>query len=158
MTAQVIGAVAAAAVLHQIGSGHPGFDAATSGFAVKGYGEHSPGQFSIGNAALTAVLFIKIFVIVIQGVADKRSAVGFAPLAIALCLTPGHLISIPVTNTSVYPARSTGWRFFSDGLSGGRGSSVCPRWYEEPGNVIYRTQLANDQETIHFEATVDAGK
>jgi aquaporin Z len=115
MVAQVIGGIAGGAVLYLIESGQPGFDAATSGFASNGYGEHSPGGFSIGAAAVTEVVLTAFFLIVIHGATDKRAPAGFAPLAIGLCLTLIHLISIPVTNTSVNPARSTGVALFQDG-------------------------------------------
>jgi len=115
VVAQVIGGVAAGAVLYLIASGKPGFDATTSGFASNGYGEHSPGGFSIEAAAMTEVVLTAFFLIVIHGATDKRAPAGFAPLAIGLCLTLIHLISIPVTNTSVNPARSTGVALFQDG-------------------------------------------
>jgi aquaporin Z len=112
---QVIGGIAAATVLYLIASGKPGFDAAASGFASNGYGDHSPGGFSLGAAALTEVVLSAFFLIVIHGATDKRAPAGFAPLAIGLCLTLIHLISIPVTNTSVNPARSTGVALFQGG-------------------------------------------
>src|SRR5229473_6926381 len=115
VVAQVIGGIAGGAVLYLIASGQPGFDAATSGFASNGYGEHSPGGFSIGAAALTEVVLTAFFLIGIHGATDKRAPAGFAPLAIGLCLTLIHLTSIPVTNTSVNPARSTGPALFVGG-------------------------------------------
>jgi len=113
--AQVVGGIAAGAVLYLIASGKPGFDAAASGFASNGYGEHSPGGFSLGAAALAELVLTAFFLIVIHGATDKRAPAGFAPLAIGLCLTLIHLISIPVTNTSVNPARSTGVALFQGG-------------------------------------------
>ncbi len=106
--AQVIGGALAGGVLYVIASGQPGFDAVTSGFASNGYGEHSPGGYSFTAALVTEVVMTMIFLFVIMGATDKRAPQGFAPLAIGLCLTLIHLISIPVTNTSVNPARSTG--------------------------------------------------
>jgi len=107
IAAQVIGAVVAGGVLFVIASGQAGFDVA-AGFAANGYGEHSPGGFTMQAALLTEVVMTMMFVIIIMGATDKRAPAGFAPIAIGLGLTLIHLISIPVTNTSVNPARSTG--------------------------------------------------
>ncbi|MCS0171288.1 aquaporin Z [Vibrio alginolyticus] len=104
---QVIGGLIAGGVLYVIASGQAGFDVVGSGFAANGYGEHSPGQYSMIAALVTEVVMTMMFLIVIMGVTDKRAPQGFAPIAIGLCLTLIHLISIPVTNTSVNPARST---------------------------------------------------
>ncbi|ENV3664226.1 aquaporin Z [Vibrio vulnificus] len=106
--AQVIGGVIAGGVLYTIASGQMGFDAASSGFASNGYGEHSPGGYSLTSALVTEVVMTMMFLLVILGATDQRAPQGFAPIAIGLCLTLIHLISIPVTNTSVNPARSTG--------------------------------------------------
>ncbi|HAS6358083.1 TPA: aquaporin Z [Vibrio vulnificus] len=106
--AQVIGGVIAGGVLYTIASGQMGFDAASSGFASNGYGEHSPGGYSLTSALVTEVVMSMMFLLVILGATDQRAPQGFAPIAIGLCLTLIHLISIPVTNTSVNPARSTG--------------------------------------------------
>jgi len=105
--AQVIGAVAAGGVLFLIASGQAGFDV-SAGFASNGYAEHSPGGYSLLAALLTEVVMTMMFLLVIMGATDSRAPQGFAPIAIGLCLTLIHLISIPVTNTSVNPARSTG--------------------------------------------------
>ncbi len=110
--AQVIGGIAAAAVLYLIASGHSGFDATTSGFASNGYGEHSPGGFSLQAAIIIEIVLTAFFLIVILGATDKNAPAGFAPLAIGLALALIHLISIPVTNTSVNPARSTAVALF----------------------------------------------
>jgi aquaporin Z len=110
--AQVIGGIAAAAVLYLIASGKAGFDATAGGFASNGYGEHSPGGYSLQSAIVIELGLTAFFLIVIHGVTDKRAPAGFAPLAIGLTLTLIHLISIPVTNTSVNPARSTGVAIF----------------------------------------------
>lgn len=113
--AQVIGGLAAAGVLYVIASGHAGFDAAASGFAANGYGEHSPGGFSLLSGMVTEVVLTAIFLVIIHGATDKRAPAGFAPIAIGLALTLIHLISIPVTNTSVNPARSTAVAIFQGG-------------------------------------------
>lgn len=111
IVAQVLGAVAAGGVLYIIASGQAGFDLA-AGFASNGYGEHSPGQYSMISALVIEVVMTMIFLFVIMGATDSRAPAGFAPIAIGLCLTLIHLISIPVTNTSVNPARSTGVAVF----------------------------------------------
>lgn len=110
--AQVIGGVIAGGVLYVIATGQAGFDVVGSGFAANGYGMHSPGQYSMVAALVTEVVMTMMFLIVIMGATDKRAPQGFAPIAIGLCLTLIHLISIPVTNTSVNPARSTGVAVF----------------------------------------------
>ena len=112
VVAQVIGGIAAAAVLYVIASGKAGFDATVSGFASNGYGEHSPSGFTLQSAVVVEMVLSAFFLIVIHGVTDKRAPAGFAPLAIGLALTLIHLISIPVTNTSVNPARSTAVAIF----------------------------------------------
>ena len=108
IAAQVVGGIAAAATLAYIASGAPGFDAVASGLAANGFGEHSPGHYELGAAFVTEVLMTFFFLIVILGSTSARAPAGFAPLAIGLALTLIHLISIPVTNTSVNPARSLG--------------------------------------------------
>lgn len=113
--AQVLGAIAAAAVLYLIASGKEGFDAAASGFAANGYGAHSPGGYSLLSALVAEVVLTFFFLLIILGSTDGRAPAGFAPLAIGLGLTLIHLISIPVTNTSVNPARSTGPAIFVGG-------------------------------------------
>jgi aquaporin Z len=114
IAAQVLGAVAAGGVLYVIASGAPGFDVA-SGFASNGYGTHSPGGYSLQSALVTEVVMTAFFLLVILGSTDKRAPAGFAPIAIGLALTLIHLISIPVTNTSVNPARSTGVALYVGG-------------------------------------------
>jgi aquaporin Z len=109
--AQVIGAIAAAAVLYLIASGNAEFSL-SSGFAANGYGDHSPGQYSLFAALVAEVVLTFFFLMIIMGATDGRAPAGFAPLAIGLALTLIHLISIPVTNTSVNPARSTGQALF----------------------------------------------
>ena len=114
IAAQVAGATVAGAVLYVIASGAPGFDVA-KGFASNGYGTHSPGGYSLLAALVTEVVMTAFFLIVILGATDRRAPAGFAPIAIGLALTLIHLISIPVTNTSVNPARSTGVALFVGG-------------------------------------------
>jgi aquaporin Z len=109
--AQVLGAIVAGGVLYVIASGTTGFDVA-KGFASNGYGEHSPGHYSMLAALVCEVVMTMFFLIIILGATDKRAPAGFAPIAIGLGLTLIHLISIPVTNTSVNPARSTGVALF----------------------------------------------
>ncbi len=109
--AQVLGAVAGAGVLDIIASGKPGFSV-TAGFASNGFGAHSPGGYSLESAFVTEVVMTMMFLLIILGATDRRAPNGFAPLAIGLGLTLIHLISIPVTNTSVNPARSTGVALF----------------------------------------------
>ena len=111
IVAQVLGAIVAAGVLYLIASGKADFTLA-SGFASNGYGAHSPGGYSLLAALVTEVVMTMMFLLVIMGATDKRAPQGFAPIAIGLCLTLIHLISIPVTNTSVNPARSTGVALF----------------------------------------------
>jgi aquaporin Z len=138
--AQVAGGILAAAVLYCIAAGAPGFDAA-AGFASNGYGEHSPQGYSLHAALVCEVVLTFMFLIVILGVTSENAPKGFAPLAIGLALTLIHLISIPVTNTSVNPARSTGvalfqgswaieqlWLFWIAPLIGGGLAGIAQRW------------------------------
>src|SRR5690606_37598470 len=138
--AQVIGAVAAGAVLYLIASGRAGFDLA-AGFAANGYAEHSPGGYSLAAGLLAELVLTAFFLLIILGVTDRRAPAVFAPLAIGLALTLIHLISIPVTNTSVNPARSTGpalfvggwalaqlWLFWVAPLVGGVVGGFLYRW------------------------------
>ena len=138
--AQVIGAVAAGAVLYVIASGAAGFEL-SAGFASNGYGEHSPGGYGLGAALVAEFVLTFFFLVVILGSTDKRTPAGFAPIAIGLALTLIHLISIPVTNTSVNPARSTGpalfvggwalaqlWLFWLAPLIGGAIGGFVYRW------------------------------
>ncbi|MBY5777687.1 aquaporin Z [Rhizobium leguminosarum] len=113
LVVQVVGAIAAAALLYLIASGKAGFE--LGGFAANGYGDHSPGGYSLLSALLIEVLLTMFFLIIILGSTSSRVPAGFAPLAIGLGLTLIHLVSIPVTNTSVNPARSTGQALFVGG-------------------------------------------
>ncbi|WP_236189606.1 aquaporin Z [Pseudomonas pharyngis] len=138
--AQVIGAILAAALIVYIGSGKEGFDVA-AGLASNGYGEHSPGKYSMAAGFVTELVMTAMFVVIILGATDKRAPAGLAPIAIGLALTLIHLISIPVTNTSVNPARSTGpalmvggwaiaqlWMFWVAPLLGAVVGGVIYRW------------------------------
>jgi aquaporin Z len=113
--AQVLGGIAGAAVLFVIASGQPGFE--TGGFATNGFGDYSPGGYGMTAALVTEVVMTFMFLIIILGATDGRAPAGFAPIAIGLGLTLIHLISIPVTNTSVNPARSTGVALFEGGAA-----------------------------------------
>ena len=141
--AQLAGGIIAAAILWTIASGNADFDAAASGFAANGYGEHSPNHYSMLSALLIEVVLTAFFLIIILGVTDKQAPVGFAPLAIGLALTLIHLISIPVTNTSVNPARSTAVAIFQ----GGWALEQLWLFWVMPivggilGGVLYRTLL-----------------
>ena len=139
--AQVAGAVLAAAVLYFIASGQAGFDFAASGLASNGYADHSPGKYSVAAGFVTEVVMTFMFLIIILGATDDRAPKGFAPIAIGLGLTLIHLISIPVTNTSVNPARSTGpalivggwalqqlWLFWVAPLIGAAMAGAAYRW------------------------------
>ena len=110
--AQVLGAIVAASILFVIASGKEGFSLA-GGFAANGFGEHSPGGYGLGAALLCEIVMTFMFLMIIMGSTDKRTPAGFAPIAIGLGLTLIHLISIPVTNTSVNPARSTSQAIFA---------------------------------------------
>jgi aquaporin Z len=114
VVAQVGGAILAAAVLFIIASGKPGFDV-TAGFAANGFGAHSPGEYSLAACLLAEVVLTFMFLMIILGATDKRAPQGFAPIAIGLGLTLIHLVGIPITNTSVNPARSTGPALFVGG-------------------------------------------
>jgi aquaporin Z len=114
IVAQVLGGIVAGAILFIIASGKVGFDV-SAGFACNGYGEHSPGGYSLLAALVTEVVMTLMFLIVILGATDKKAPSGFAPIAIGMALTLIHLIIIPVTNTSVNPARSTGVALFMGG-------------------------------------------
>jgi len=114
IVAQVLGAVAAGGALYVVASGKAGFDAA-AGFASNGYGAHSPGGYSLPAALVAEVVLTAMFLVIILGATDRRAPAGFAPIAIGLGLTLIHLVGIPVTNTSVNPARSTGVALYAGG-------------------------------------------
>lgn len=145
--AQVLGAIAAAAVLYFIASGKAGFDLTSSGLASNGYADHSPGGYSASSGFVTELVMTFMFLLVILGSTDKRVPAGFAPIAIGLALTLIHLISIPVTNTSVNPARSTGpaliaggwaiaqlWMFWVAPLIGAALAGLAYRWLGAESN------------------------
>lgn len=154
--AQVAGAIIAAAVLYLIATGAPGFELA-KGFAANGYAEHSPGGYSLFAGALTEIVMTMMFLFVIMGATHGKAPAGFAPLAIGLALTLVHLVSIPVTNTSVNPARSTGpalfvggwalaqlWLFWVAPILGGAMGGMLYRWLStEPSAEITGTEPAS---------------
>lgn len=146
--AQVIGGIAAAAVLYGIASGKAGFDATTSGFAANGYGLHSPGGYALSACMLSEFVLSAFFVIVIHGATEKRAPAGFAPLAIGLTLTIIHLVSIPVTNTSVNPARSIAAAVFQGTWALDQLWMFCwiPSLGGIAGGLIYRALLARPAE------------
>lgn len=140
---QVLGAILAAGILYFIASGKAGFEL-SGGLASNGYGEHSPGGYSLGASLLTEIIMTGMFLIIILGATDKRAPKGFAPIAIGLGLTLIHLISIPVTNTSVNPARSTGpalimgqwalaqlWLFWVAPMIGAAIAGLIYRWFDQ---------------------------
>ncbi|TRO55248.1 aquaporin Z [Candidatus Bathyarchaeota archaeon] len=140
---QVLGAILAAGILYFIASGKAGFEL-SGGLASNGYGEHSPGGYSLGASLLTEIIMTGMFLIIILGATDKRAPKGFAPIAIGLGLTLIHLISIPVTNTSVNPARSTGpalimgqwalaqlWLFWVAPMVGAAIAGLIYRWFDQ---------------------------
>jgi aquaporin Z len=142
VVAQVLGGAAAGFVLLQVASGAPGF--AAGGFASNGFGDLSPGGYGMTSALITEVLMTFFFLVVILGATCKRAPAGFAPIAIGLCLTLIHLVSIPVTNTSVNPARSTGvalfadtaamsqlWLFWAAPLAGALAAGLVARWLHD---------------------------
>lgn len=141
--AQVAGGIAGAAILYMIASGQAGFDASASGFASNGFGEHSPGGYTLMAALVCEIVMTFVFLMIILGATDKRAPAGFAPIAIGLGLTLIHLISIPVTNTSVNPARSTGvaifqgdwalgqlWLFWVAPIIGAALAGIAYKWFE----------------------------
>jgi aquaporin Z len=143
--AQVLGAIAAGGVLYLIASGKAGFDV-SAGFASNGFAEHSPGGYSMMAALVCEIVLTAFFLIVILGATDGRAPAGFAPIAIGLCLTLIHLISIPVTNTSVNPARSTGVAVFVGGWAVQQLWLfwVAPLVGAALGGVIYKAVLAKE--------------
>jgi aquaporin Z len=144
--AQVLGGVAGAFVLSVIASGKAGFDLVQSGFAANGFAEHSPGGYSLGAGLVAEVVLTFFFLLVILGATDRRAPAGFAPIAIGLALTLIHLVGIPVTNTSVNPARSTApalfvggwalaqlWLFWVAPIAGAAAAGAVDRWLSKPG-------------------------
>jgi aquaporin Z len=145
IVAQVLGAVVAAFLLYWIASGKPGGYDLAGGLAANGYDDHSPGKYSMPAALLTEVVMSFMFLVIILGATSEKAPAGFAPIAIGLALTLIHLISIPVTNTSVNPARSTGpalvvggwalqqlWLFWVAPLAGAVAAGLFSRWLQKP--------------------------
>jgi aquaporin Z len=169
---QVVAGIAAAAILFAIATGRPGYRLSVDGLAANGYGDHSPGGYLLGAALLTEVLMTMVFLLVILGATDRRAAKGMGPLAIGLALTLIHLISIPVTNTSVNPARSTGpalivggwalsqlWLFWLAPLLGGAIAGIAYRFVvgdtgTEP--LAAEAQNTGDAEVAIGELSVSA--
>jgi aquaporin Z len=153
VVAQVVGAIVAAGLLYVIASGAPGFDVA-KGFASNGFADHSPGKYSLGAAFLCEAVMTGVFLFVIMGATHGKAPAGFAPLAIGLALTLIHLMSIPVTNTSVNPARSTGpalfvgdwaieqlWLFWVAPIVGAVAGAVIYRWLsDQPSAAVTGTK------------------
>ena len=159
IVAQVLAAILAAAFLYLIASGKPGF--ALDGFASNGYGDLSPGKYSLGACLLTEVLLTFFFLYVIIGCTSKGAAVGFAGIPIGLCLTLIHLISIPVTNTSVNPARSTGtalfaggqyivqlWLFWLAPLAGAALAGWLARWLHQESTITTTTTVVLPEQRV----------
>jgi len=165
VVAQLAGAIVASGVLYLIASGSPSFTLA-SGFAANGYGAHSPGHYTLSSALVAELVLTFMFLMVILGVTDKRAPQGFAPLAIGLALTLVHLIGIPVTNTSVNPARSTGpalfvggwalrqlWLFWFAPLVGGALAGVVYRWLGAERGVAAAQRVAAREDRTATPAT-----
>jgi aquaporin Z len=167
IVAQVAGAIVAAAVLYLIASGNPQFSVA-NGFASNGFGEHSPGRYPLGSALISELVMTFIFLMVILGATDRRAPAGFAGIAIGLTLTLIHLVSIPVDNTSVNPARSTGpaifvggwalqqlWLFWIAPIVGAALAGTAYLWlvYERPVSPPLRVQESSAPETLRGPAT-----
>lgn len=164
IAAQVIGAIAGAFLLYAIASGQPGWDLAVKGLAANGLGEASPGKYAIGSGVLTEVVMTFFFLIIILGATSARAPAGFAPIAIGLGLTLIHLISIPVTNTSVNPARSTGpalvvggvalqqlWLFWVAPIGGAVLAGLVHRWL----STEVEQDVADRDEAIRSGAATD---
>lgn len=167
IAAQVIGATAGAFLLFAIASGQPGFDLAVKGLAANGFGEASPGKFNFASGFLIEAVMTFFFLVVILGATSARAPAGFAPIAIGLCLTLIHLISIPVTNTSVNPARSTGpafvlggvalqqlWLFWVAPIIGGVAGGLLHRWLstEEAADALDRDAAVAEARRAEPEA------
>jgi aquaporin Z len=154
IAAQVLGAVAGAGVLYLIASGHAGFEL-SGGFASNGYGEHSPGGYGMHAALVCEFVLTFVFLFVIMGSTHGKAPAGFAPLAIGLCLTLIHLISIPVTNTSVNPARSTGPALFVGGwaLSQLWLFWVAPLLGGAAGGLAYKFLSADDPKPVEVSGS-----
>ncbi|MEM7253464.1 MAG: aquaporin Z [Pseudomonadota bacterium] len=152
--AQVLGAIAAALALYLLLSGKADFDLAASGLASNGYGEHSPGQYSMTAGFIAEVLLTFFFLLVIMGATHPNAPSGLAPVAIGLCLALIHLIAIPITNVSVNPARSTGPALVSSFVGNGEGWAMGQLWlfWVAPiiggglGGLVYRALCSHDED------------
>ena len=158
IVAQVLGAILASTVLYVIASGADGFSL-SAGFAANGYGEHSPGGYSLSSALVCEIVMTFIFLFVIMGALDKRVPAGFAPIPIGLVLTLIHLISIPVTNTSVNPARSTGPALFVGGWALAQLWLfwVAPMIGGALGGLAYRMLASEEKAVADISALAPAG-
>ena len=154
IVAQVLGAILASSVLYIIASGNAGFSL-SNGFAANGYGAHSPGGYVLGSAAVCEVVMTLMFLFVIMGATDSRVPAGFAPIPIGLVLTLIHLISIPVTNTSVNPARSTGPAIFVGGWALGQLWLfwIAPITGAVLGGLLYRGLVSEASAVSSAQAT-----
>lgn len=154
IVAQLIGAIFAAFLLSHIMAGNPAFDAGSSRFASNGYGDYSPAHYSMMAAFLCEAVMTGFFVFVILGATDKRAPAGFAPIAIGLCLTLIHLVSIPITNTSVNPARSTGPAL----IAGGAAIDQLWLFWAAPilgavvAGIVYPAIAGRDEESLRTPA------
>jgi aquaporin Z len=159
VVAQVAGAIIAAGVLYLIASGKAGFSL-SGGFASNGYGEHSPGGYSLTAALVSEVVMTFFFLMIILGATDERAPSGFAPIAIGLALTLIHLISIPVTNTSVNPARSTGPALFVGGWAGAQLWLfwIAPLLGAALAGVAYRFVSGERSQAAGIEGPADASQ
>jgi aquaporin Z len=153
IAAQVLGGIAGAAVLYAIASGSADFDIAR-GFAANGFGDHSPGKYGLGACMMTEVILTMMFLFIIMGATHGKAPAGFAPIAIGLALTLIHLISIPVTNTSVNPARSTGPALFVGGWALGQLWLfwVAPLIGAAAGGFVYRWLSAEPSAAVTGQA------
>ncbi|OFZ28834.1 MAG: aquaporin Z [Bdellovibrionales bacterium RIFCSPHIGHO2_01_FULL_40_29] len=143
--AQIIGGIVGAGLLYLIASGQEGFDVVASGFAANGFGEHSPGGYSMMSALVAEIVATAFFLFVILGSTNKKAPAGFAPIAIGLCLTLIHLLTIPVTNTSVNPARSLGPALFVGGWA------LAQVWLFFVGPIIGAVIGAFAYQAVHKE-------
>ncbi len=155
MLIQVVGASVAGAVLYLIASGREGFDAVASGFATNGYAERSPDGYSLMAVLVAEIVLTAIFLYVILGATDGRAPAGFAPIAIGLSLTLIHLVSIPISNTSVNPARSLGVAWFAGGEALGQvwAFIVAPLIGAAIAGATYRYLFPNESDTILEDPT-----
>ena len=157
IAAQLVGAIVGAAILYLIASGAPGFDLA-KGFAANGFAEHSPGKYSLTSGLISEVVMTMMFLFIIMGATHGRAPAGFAPIAIGLGLTIIHLVSIPVTNTSVNPARSTGPALFAGSAALGQLWLfwVAPIIGAVVAGLVYTFLLGSGEEPTPLEVATEA--